>query len=72
MFPYEACYSILTGIFRILVVMGRGSYTADHGNLPILATEFGKIVYVLSNFGNRILSDTEFFYFHRYLKVFFK
>ena len=25
----------------------------EHGNWPILFTEFGKIVYILADFGNR-------------------
>ena len=30
-----------------------GSYMAEHGNWPIFSTEFGKIVYILADFGKQ-------------------
>ena len=30
-----------------------GSYITEHGNWPIFPTEFGKIVYILADFGEQ-------------------
>ena len=42
---------------------------AEHGNWPIFSTEFGKIVYILVDVGNKNTVGHRNFHFGRYLAI---
>ena len=52
---------------NISFIWGGGPKRTKHGDRPIFSMDFGKIVYIFAEFGNKNTGGHGNFYFDRYL-----